>query len=69
MSALSIAGTIGGVALMVAGIVCSFCSLAQQYYLHDELNARLPPGRKFEPTFLGPGNLAAFSRTTTQALA
>ena len=37
--------------LLVAGYVCLFKSLSEQYELQHEINAMLPPERKFEPMF------------------
>ena len=37
--------------LLVSGYVFLFKSLNEQFKLQHEINAMLPPGRKFEPVF------------------
>ena len=43
-----------GVFLAASGIVCVFLANYQYWELHFEVNARLPKGQKFEPSFWTP---------------
>jgi polyferredoxin len=48
---LHLAVIIAAVVLIVASYTCLFKSLNENFELQHEINAKLPPGRKFEPLF------------------
>jgi hypothetical protein len=48
---MHVAAILLSVALLVAGYVCIFRSLLEQFELQHEINRKLPASRQFEPAF------------------
>jgi len=61
-------GTILGVLLMAAGVICLVLSSYQYWELQFEVNERLPQGQKFEPLFWTLGTRRKFRELRKQVL-
>lgn len=56
------------VALLIAGYVFLFKSLNEQFQIQHEINAKLPPARKFEPMFWWFGTWEKFRQLQEELL-
>ena len=48
------------IALCVTGYICILKSISEQLQIQHEINLKLPPDKKFEPTFWGYATLRRF---------
>jgi hypothetical protein len=65
---LHLSAIIAAVVLVVAAYACLFKSLSENLELQHEINAKLPPARKFEPLFWSFGTWEKFRELEKEVL-